>query len=338
MKRLLLVLALIAAPTFLQAQVADRDILLTPDGALYTVESVRNDGSAPPEVQVFLRLTVQRADEKPQTMTVPDSLTAGTHSEAALAYDSSSKTLFVFWLKMPNPMSSELLLSSYHDGIWQPAVSIGSHTWRLEFNLRIRTSHRTGDDPLLVHAVWWEETGDGESARYGLFVIDKGVVSTIYLDDLNNFLSVDSNNNPITPAPTRFDVDPNFNNTILRHPALVDNGTADSIDVIFGDVRTKSFNRITLQPVIQGRIHIPIGAHPGGPRIAAPKFFTDAWSGPISTMLGRDGSLLVYNATKDSVNYLVYSSSAWSAVQSVPLSNKLSADAAIAALSRMMNQ
>jgi hypothetical protein len=52
----------------------------------------------------------------------------------------------------------------------------------------------------------------------------------------------------------------------------------------------------------------------------------------------HDGSILVYNTTKEAVNYIVYSSGSWSSVKSVALSDKLSADAAIAALSRMMNQ
>lgn len=339
MKRLLVVLALAIFPTTLLAQAsADRDVLLTPEGTLYTIESTLNDGAAPADVQRFLRLTIQRVNAKAQTLTVPDTLTAGAHSHAALAFDSSSGTLFVFWLKMTNFASSELLLTSYRDGVWQPAVSVGSHTWRVESNLRIRTSHRTGDDPLLVHAVWWEDSGDVEAPRYGLFVIEKGVVSTIYLEDLSNFLYVDENGQPNLQRPTAFPVDANFNREILRHPTLLDNGTSDSIDVLFGDVKTNSFNRVTLKPVIQGRIHIPIGFHPG-PRAVAPKSFTQPWTGSIDTLIStRDGSMLIYNATKDAVDYIVYSGGSWSSVKSVALSDKLSADAAVAALSRMMNQ
>lgn len=338
MKRLLVVLVLVILPTALFAQAADRDVLVTPEGTLYTIESLRNDGTAPSEVQRFLRLTIQKANDASQIVTVPDSLTAGVHSHAALAFDSSSGTLFVFWLKMATVTSSELLLASYRNGAWEPAVSVGSHTWRVESNLRIQTSHRNGDAPLLVHAVWWEDTGDAEGARYGLFVIEKGVVSTIYLDDLSNLLYVDENGNPNIMGPSSFPVDANFNREILRHPALLDNGTGDSIDVLFGDVKTNSLNRVSLKPVIQGRIHIPIGFHPG-PRVPAPRTFTDQWTGTVETIVSsRDGSVLLSNATKDAVNYIVYSGGSWSSVKSVPLSEKLSADAAVAALSRMMNQ
>jgi hypothetical protein len=338
MKRLVLVLILAILPTTLLAQIADRDVLLTTDGTLYTVESTLNDGSAPAEVKFFLRLTVQPTNQQAQTLTVPDSLTAGVHSHPALAYDPDSQALFVFWLKMANPTSSELLLSSYRNGAWQPATSVGNSTFHLDSNLQIRTSHLSGDAPLVVHAVWWEDTGDTEGARYGLFVIEKGAVSTIYLDDLSNLLYVDQNGNPNVQGPVAFPVDSNFNREILRHPSLIDTGSADSIDVIFGDVRTNSFNRTTLKPVIQGRIHIPIGFKPG-PHIPAPGRFTQLWTGSVDTIVSsRDGSILLYNTTPSAVNYIVYNASGWSAVKSVALSDKLSADAAVAALSRMMNQ
>jgi hypothetical protein len=338
MKRLLLVLALTALPTTLLAQTTlDRDVLMTPDGTLYTVESTINDGSAAADVNIYLRLTAQRGTGQAQTIIVPDSVSPGVHSQPALAYDNDSNTLFLFWLHMPNAMSSELLLSSYRNGSFQPAVSLTNKAFHLEYNLRIKTSHRVGDEPLLVHAVWWEVTGDGESARYGLLGIEKGEVTSIYLDDLSNFLLVDQNDNPTMQGSTPFVVDANFNREILRHPTLIDTGNVDSMDVIFGDVRTNSFNRITLMPIVQGRIHIPIG-HVPGPRVGAPRSFDDLWSASVDTIVNRDGSMLLYNPTTSAVNYIVYSGGAWSSVKSVALSDKLSADAAVAALARMMNQ
>src|SRR5258707_2069662 len=133
------------------------------------------------------------------------------------------------------------------------------------------------------------------------------------------------------------DVDPNFNAEILKHPAFVDNGTSDSIDVIFGEKSYVVFNRVTVKPIADGRIHIPIGARPGGPRIAAPKSFTDNWSGSISTITSPHSSnMLLYNTTKDSVSYIMYASGTWSSVKTVALSDKLSAEAAVTALTRML--
>jgi len=71
----------------------------------------------------------------------------------------------------------------------------------------------------------------------------------------------------------------------------------------------------------------------------APGKFTQLWAGAVDTIVSnRDGSILLYNVTKDAIGYIVYNANGWSAVKSVALSDKLSADAAVAALSRMMNQ
>jgi hypothetical protein len=340
MKRLVLALLFAIVPAALFAQAVDRDVLLSSEGTLYTVESTDNDGSAPADVTRFLLLTVQRGNQKAQRVPVPGSLSAGIHWRPALAYDTDTRTLFVFWLKNPNAMSSELLLAAYSNGRWQPAVSIDNQPFHLRYNLRIGITTRIAqlqsggayvDAPaLLLHAAWWEETGYGEVARYGLFSVEGGRVSLIELHDLNEF---------VTPYTTPTAVDPDFNPEILRHPAFVDNGTANSVDVIFGDKNYAVFNRVTLKPIADGRIHIPIGAHPGGPRTPAPKSGPGDWNGRISTITSpHSGKLLLFNTTKDSVSYIMFSSGSWSSMKTVALSDRLSADAAVAVLSRMLNQ
>lgn len=340
MKRLLLVLLLAFVPAALFAQVADRDVLLTSDGTLYTIESVVNDGSLHAEASQFLKVTIQRGSQKTETV-VPESLTSGRHWRPALAYDTDSNTLFVFWLKMPNAMSSQLLLASYAGGTWQPAASLDDQPYHLQYNLRIGITRRVAqlqkdqsnlDVPmLLIHAIWWEETGYGQTARYALFVVRKGAISSVESHNLDEFAA--------SPGFFPNEVDANFNPEILKHPAFVDNGTQNSIDVIFGDVHMNMFNRVTLKPIADGRIHIPIGARPGGPRIMAPYAFSGDWTGRISTIAGsHDNSLLLYNTTPNSVNYILYSNGTWSSVKVLSLSDKLSADGAVAALTRMMNQ
>ena len=295
-------------------------------------------GSAPADVNQFLRLTVQNGNTTTMT-SVPESLTAGFHRRPALAFDSESRTLFVFWLKMPNGMSSELMLASYSNGRWQPAVSIDNQPYHLRFNLRIAITRHVSqvlsngsivDAPaLLVHAVWWEQTGYAEAARYALLSIDKGAATLADLHDLNDFA--------VSPPYFPNEVSAKFNAEILKHPAFVDNGTQNSVDVIFGDTHINAFNRVTLKPVADGRIHIPIGVHPGGPRVPAPLSFSSEWNGRITTITSRD-SMLLYNTTDDAVSYIMYSAGNWSSVKSVALSDKLSADAAVAALIKMMSQ
>lgn len=335
MKRLLLVVALVLFPLAAQAQIDSRDVLLTQNGTLYTIESqdrVDTEGTR-------LTLIVDNGSSKSQTI-IPESVAGGaTNFNPALAYDADSDTLFVFWIRMPNAMSSELLLARYHNGQWQKAVSIDNRAFTLRYNLGISVQRKVQqpqpdgtivDVPaLIVHAVWWEQTGAGEQARYALVASDKSDLSTVEVHDLAEF------------APDNHDlniVDPTFNADILKHPAIIDNGTRDSIDVLYGDLKTNTFNRVTLKPIAQIRIHIPIG-HSDGGRIPAPNSFTGAWSGRVSAIgSGNDSRLLLYNTTDTAVRYIVFDKGTWSPVRTLPASDKLTPDAAVGLLSRMMTQ
>lgn len=331
MKRFLAAAAIVLSTSALYAQANDeRDVLLTPAGTLHTIESQRAPGDADSRRQLVL--TTQNGDDRHITP-VPESLTAGFRCAPALTYDVENDTLFVFWLRMPNIMSSELLLATYHNGTWTAPISVDNKSFRLRSNLRIAVTRQVADasntdsPALVVHAVWWEQSGSGEQARYALVAIEKGSVSNTEVHDLNEFAA----------SATAIAVEPNFNSEILRHPAILENGTPDSVDVLFGDLRTNTFTRSTLKPIAQGRIHIPIGHGGDGRTIGAPQMFSAAWTGRISTISSSNKKLLLYNTTADAVSYIVYDNGAWSGVRSVPVSDKLSSDGAVSVLTRMMS-
>ena len=334
MKRVLIALlvALVAPVLFAQG---DRDILLTQDGTLYTAssEEVANDPGNGRQVVLSIR-----QGDKVVATTVPNSVTYAFDASPALAYDAVSNTVFVIWIKMPSLMSSEVLVAAYHDGQWADPVSIDNQPFHVRRGLRIAVRRYVGaseDDPmkevpaLVLHAVWWEQTGQGETARYALVAIENGAVSNIEVHDLNEF---------VTPSDP-FTVDPKFNYEILKHPAIIDTGSRSSVDVVFGNIVTRGFNRITLRPVAQTRIHIPVGHSGDSPTfIGAPDSLTAQWSGKYSTMgSGQDSSLIFYAVSDDRVGYVMYSQGSWSAAKTLPLGDKLSADAAVAALSRMIS-
>jgi hypothetical protein len=331
MKRLLLVAALALLPTalFAQAAAADRDVLLTSDGSLFTIESVSSS-----DFNRSLHLTVQQANHLSET-DVPESISTGINWRPALAYDDQSKTLFVFWLRMPNSFSSELLLASYQNGKWQPATSIDNQQYNLRYNLRIGiTRHvstlqydgRYADMPaLLVHAVWWEQTGTTDHARYALMTVDKGAVSSFEIHDLNEFAS---------QPEKAFDLGADFNTEILKHPAIIE-GT-NSVDVVFGDLTTNALNRVTLKPVADTRIHIPIGHHGGSP-FAPPTAYSANWNDRISLIAGSgNGRMAFFTATKDGIRYAVFANGAWSDVKTIATTNNMSVDGAVNALTRMI--
>jgi hypothetical protein len=344
MKRLLVALAisLLSASAF--AQVADRDVLVTPEGTVYTVEQQTPSDSSGVAAMNVLQLSIQNGSET-QHLLVPESLTAGFHSDSALAYDAASKTLFILWTHMPSGMSSELLLASYRDGKWQRAVAIDSQGYDNHLNLRLGITRRVSqlqkdgsyaDAPaLILHALWWDSSARGEEARYAMLPIENGALSqaSVEIHSLEEFASENETINT---------VDAKFNPEILRHPAIVSSPTQNSVDVIFGDTQKNTIHKVTLHPIAEHRIHIPvgIGGNPGGGgkplNVTAPASFTANWQGPI-TVIERGDRLIFANATDKALNYLTYSDGTWSEAKSIALSSKLTVETALAAVDKMVS-
>ena len=342
MKRLLLSFALAFFATAGFGQIADRDVLVTPGGTVYTVEALTTSQAAAMGSTRMLVLTVQNGNEVSH-LYVPASTSAGFHVGGALAYDSDSNTLFIIWTHTsPSLGSSELLVTSYHEGIWTPAISIDNELYYRRSNLRLGITRRVSqlradgsfaDVPaLLLHAVWWEESGEGEGARYALLTIDKGALSSIETHSLGEFVAPDNN---VYNA-----VDPTFNKEILRHPAIVSSPMQSSVDVIFGDIHSNAIHGATLRPIADHRIHIPVGIGGGGSgkplNLAAPANFSADWKGPI-TVIERADRLVFANAGETALNYIMYTNGAWSSVKAIAIDGHFPAEAALAALDKMVS-
>jgi hypothetical protein len=344
MKRLLLSFAISLVSVAALAQVADRDVLVTPEGTVYSATTQFNASAGTGGIGSTIDLALQNGSGT-QHQTVPDSLVAGSNFGGALAYDSDSKTLFVLWIHMANRMSSELLLASYRDGKWQPAVVIDHQAYTDRSNLRLGITRRVSqmqkdgsyaDVPaLLLHAVWWDESNSG--ARYALLPIENGALSAAAADtySLEEFItSAAENYNPVGAK---------FNAEILRHPAIVSSPMQSTVEVVFGDTKNNSLHSVTLHPIADSRIHIPvgIGGGNGGGRvkplsIAAPPNFTADWKGPIN-VLERGDRIVLANTGDTSVNYITYSDGAWTAVKSIAIDAKFPAEAALSALDKMLS-
>ncbi len=344
MKRLLLALALTLLSATAFAQVVDRDVLVTPDGTVYTIEQQTPADSSGVAATNVLQLSIQNGSET-QRLLVPESLTAGFHFGGALAYDATSKTLFILWTHMPNGMSSELLLASFREGKWQRAISIDDQPYHIHTNLRLGITRRVSqlqkdgtyaDAPaLILHALWWDDSGQGEQARYAMLPIEDGAVSpaSVEIHALEEFVGNDEASNP---------VDANFNREILRHPAIVSSPMQSTVDIVFGDTQKNSVHKVSLHPIAEHRIHIPVGiggGNAGGGRplnLIAPASFTANWQGPI-TVIERGDRLVFANATVKALSYVTYSDGAWSEVKAITLSSKLTVETALAALDKMVS-
>lgn len=336
MKRALAVLILFIAPALFAQN--DRAILLAPNGTLYTIESKTTD-SASTDIQSmrYLQLTIQNGANVIKT-NVPASLTGGSNWQPALAFDDGSASLFVLWLHSPNTIfaTNELLFCSFQNGKWNEPSSVEDAPFHLRYNLRVGvtrtieiTDEKTGDPKqtpaLTVHAAWWDESGTGESARYAMLSVDKGVVTDVYQRDLMDFIN--------TADLKIFDLD-DASKEILRHPVVSESAAHDTVDVVFGDTVTNSLHRLTLKPVLQTRVRIPIGVR--DTTYPAPRIHIGADS-TVSTMSTTPDRLVFYYRAAGELRYMLFDGGTWSDEKSITLTNEVSAETAIAALRRMVS-
>ena len=336
-KLLLAVFTICLFPITLAATPRDRDMLLTPTGTIFSVEADTKP-NAGGIASRYLALTIESGDSR-QTVPVPESLKGGDHSRPALAYDTDSETLFVFWQKAPTPMATELLFCTYHDGRWSEPTSIsGTTAYRFRSNLRVGVTHKyeqvdskTGDVTIVsgvtVHAVWWEDNGLSQSARYAMLSIEKGAVTSVAVRELSDFAAV---------APADLRSATAAQSALLRHPSVQELPNRQQVEIVFGDAISNRIHRVTLKPVTDGRVRIPIGVRDtshGGPRN---RVGFESNSARVSTLTGADDSLAFYTETDDALHYIVYSNGAWSTEHSVTLSERISAEAAVEALRKML--
>lgn len=343
--RLMFAFVFVLASMGASAQGVDRDILLTPEGKLFTVESVYADDFEDLETSSdrVLHMTIQDGEEI-ESIFVPASLGGGLHNNAALAWDSESQSLFIFWQKTPNPqLTSELLFASYRDGVWSEPSVVENGSLHLRSNLRIATTSiyfQEGENEslvrragLIIHATWWNETGFGQNAGYAMLALENGAVRSILSIDLVELLGENRNPNDQVVLPEDYD------RSLFTHPAIIENSSHDSVDLVFADALTNRFHKLTVKPVkSHGVLFPPVGIW-GGSFGPPTEFYREAAnkSGRITVIPGVDRDKFVfYYRGKDKLEYLTVNGSTWSDVRSLALSERVSAEAGVEALRRLI--
>jgi hypothetical protein len=340
-KRLLLILTLAAMPLLAFGQAPDRDVLLTSDGTLYTAESVFATDATVGSSTRIVTLTMQQGGES-KTVSVPGSLSGGLHTSPALAYDSVSDTLFIFWEQaINNRQNTKLLLSSYRGGKFGETAELDAADWRLRHNLRIGVTRKAEDrdgkgnvvaaSQLNVHAVWWEESGSAEWARTAMITIENGRVAAIHVNDMRDF--VDERYLP------RYSVDGSFDPEALRHPQVIESAGHDTIDIVFGSMMTNGLERLTLKPVLDSRVRITIGIR----HLPPPSFRGNTIiSAPVISQVTAIASdhdherLAFYFTTENRISYTMLKDGKWTPVRALAVDEHVSADAAVNAIRKLV--
>ncbi len=344
MRRLLSVfglLALLATAGF--GGQGGSELLVTPEGTVYLVEVVSGEAIADDtgrRTALSLRIT---DGEDTEAKLIPASAGSGENSNPALAYDAATETLFILWVRAPQITTSELLLTTYHDGQFGETTDLDLGVFRYRENLQVAITKYAENtvtvdgeelkqrDPILaVHAVWWDTDGWTQRARYAQLQISGGKASVVSIDDLVDVLGDERNLEPVFASE---DFDPR----LLHFPTIAANPALDRTDVVFGDPEKNRMYRLDLVPVASnGVLRPPIGIRRG--EIPAPVLekmpansTTTAVPHPVDPR-----SLMLYTVTDGKVQYLVYEGGKWSEAQAIALDSKITEDVAVGALKRRL--
>ncbi|MFL6246513.1 MAG: hypothetical protein ACJ74H_10850 [Thermoanaerobaculia bacterium] len=333
MKKLVLILALLLLP--LSAAAAEvSDMILSPNGTLYTISSEIPPEGSEHKASKYLVLTERRGDEIRREI-VPASTETGTHTNGLLGYDPESGTIFVFWVQHFGFLYNQLLFCARSsDGTWSEATAFGS-PFNYRENLRVAVTRKVSDDDgqqsaaLSIHATWWEfstETGIA-SAQYWMLPIENGQVVDATEVDLHEFIEPFA-----SPAPGPEDVDP----SVYKHPQIISSPDQDSVSLVFGDPATRSFRRVRFTPSrgvrSEGRLRVPVGKLDGG--FPAPRFKVGA-EARLDSVFGTGNRAAFYTVADKRLEYVILSDGTWSDRLVIALDEQVSQSAAVGALQRM---
>ena len=333
MKNLLVALVLLSAST---AAFAEPEVLLTPGGTFYSIESVAAEDH--PEVSSpaarFLMFSMHRGDVVHEGV-VPATMTEGTHTEAAIAYDPESKRLFVFWRHLRTLAESELLFSSLDEnGEWSEPSSVDKAAFRFRKNFRIGITRKTevidenGTHTVVpetnVHALWWD-SGEYEAARYAMLTIQNGVVTSTFVSYVSELGNSSPEMFPVSTDPTA---------ELIKATSVVEVPGRETIDLLYGEAASNSFRRIRLKPVLNVRIRIPVGVKESA--VPLPKFNADSTE-QLFTIPGSGDSVLVGAIGDEFVRFMTFDGNDWSDLSTLRLGKNLTKSGAMTAIHRMVN-
>lgn len=313
----------------LTAAAQPRQAVLAPDGTLFALEAVATDAAS---TATHFVLRTQR-DGVLSEENVPATVDSAHDTNAAIAYDADSGSIFVFWLRQLGTLSSQLIFTCRaSDGTWSQPEEFGSPFVYRE-NLRMAVTRRVSaadgtlfpNPAISVHLTWWEfNTHDGsEAARYAMINIENGVVESRETLELTPFVSEDFN-------------DGTTSSDVLKQPLLFTAPTQDSVLVVFGDVPTRSMNQVRITPVrSEGRLRVPVGRHERTSRAPGNLVAADS---RVDGVYATSERMALYIKDKQQLRYVVMSDGNWSDTRTIGLDEQITASAAVDALRQLINE
>lgn len=334
MKKLIVFAALLFAPLLARGQ--QGDALLTSDGTLHSIRFER--ASEHPEVntiaEAYLELTSRKGDVVTREIVPATAVQKGSHFNPAIAYDSDSGMLFVFWIHHSSLLLNQLMFVSRDArGVWGESQSFGA-LYDYRRNLRLSVTRKYEDTNgelkagLSVHLAWWEFdfTTASSKARYALATIENGAVAGIEQLDLSSFIPQGLEEKAETVGEN-----------VLNQPLMFPSANQESVLLVYGDARSSTMHTLRIRPkiVANGRLRVPGGKREGGFRSPSLNL---ASGSRLEGVFGDTDRMAFYANEGGTLRYVVLKAGTWAPAHQISLDAQLSSGTAVDALRRLVNE
>jgi hypothetical protein len=266
--------------------------VLTDDGVVYTVAPL----PAP-----LLQL-VRREGARRQTIVVP-TLDDATITEAQLAFDSATSTLFVVW----HAGDSVYVGRRASDGTWaEPImVDLGAKRAGLEIVLTRVTS------TTLLHVAWWK-IEDEPVAEYALLAFDDRQHVSSFVSDLNSLVGSNS--------AADYSADNEPMSAVLHPPLAMARAGAAGVDIVFGSGSSTRLTRIILDPKIRVDARLWKPSRKGGGQTPRSGLMS-ANGDPVEAILSQ-GRIILYTPDTN-FRFVILEKGRWSPERMIQLDENL---------------
>ncbi|MEO8379592.1 MAG: hypothetical protein ABI779_07990 [Acidobacteriota bacterium] len=270
--------------------------LLTPAGVRYAIVS-------DPDVS---QVQIARAEgEARATLVAPSTQDAAPESQAQLAYDAATDTLYAAWVREVEGNAEIRFASLNSVGQWSTPrmVAAGSASYR---NLQFVISHAMDDvaTTTLVHLAWWSNDGALREPDYAMFAYEQGDLVSAQVANLNDMAGL---NNSV--QTTAYEIN-------VGQPPLAMARAADGVDIAFGALDSTTLTRLNVTPrkvIGDVRIWKPLGRN----ATRTPRSGLTLAEGAGVQGIIVEGRLALYSVSDDFRFVVLRSDGTWSEMHSV---------------------
>lgn len=312
------VLSLLAGSVF----AGEVESVLTSDSTLWTV-------SVPAET-TRLELT-RRNGEVRAAVPVPTTEDEALESNARLAWDGRSNSLFVIWDRQTDGADEILVAALRADGTWTgPLVIAADGSKRAGLHVVLTNVHEAATDETaavdttLVHAAWWKISGDVVLPEYALVAFENGE----HVSSDVSILSIVDEQAITEPEDTGDAI----------HPPLTMVRDEQGVEVIFGESDTTAVNRVKLTPgriAANARMWRPGKSAGGVSRTPSARLVSEN-SEPVQAFMSN-GRIVLYTP-ESQFRFVVFENGQWSPTRMIQLDESLTSDHLLRELRRTVDE